>query len=298
MSKRNFGEKIKLSSYEDMFGPDENETSASKEEKGEIREVPLSELRTFKNHPFRVVDDENMEELVESIKEFGVLVPAIARPRKEGGYELISGHRRKHASELAGKTTMPVMIKDCDDDEATVIMVDANIQRDDILVSERAKAYQMKYEAMKHQGSGKGRSLETMSEEAGESQKTIQRLICIASLNDDLLRLVDEKKLALRPGLDLSFIKAEEQETVYRAITDLKVTLSTDQSARIKEASRKGFFSEDYLRDILTNEKPKKRKVVFNEKKLDSYFSPEMSNEDIEKVIVHLLDEWKSKGET
>lgn len=298
MSKRNFGEKIKLSSYEDMFGPDENETSASKEEKGEIREVPLSELHTFKNHPFRVVDDENMEELVESIKEFGVLVPAIARPRKEGGYELISGHRRKHASELAGKTTMPVMIKDCDDDEATVIMVDANIQRDDILVSERAKAYQMKYEAMKHQGSGKGRSLETMSEEAGESQKTIQRLICIASLNDDLLRLVDEKKLALRPGLDLSFIKAEEQETVYRAITDLKVTLSTDQSARIKEASRKGFFSEDYLRDILTNEKPKKRKVVFNEKKLDSYFSPEMSNEDIEKVIVHLLDEWKSKGET
>lgn len=297
MSKRNFGEKIKLSSYEDMFGPDENETIESAEEKGEIREVLLSDLHTFKNHPFRVIDDENMEELVESIKEYGVLVPAIARPRKEGGYELISGHRRKHASELAGKTTMPVMIKDCDDDEATVIMVDANIQREDILISERAKAYQMKYEAMKHQGSGKGRSLETMSQEAGESQKTIQRLICIASLNDDLLQLVDEKKLALRPGLDLSFIKPEEQEIVYRVITDLKVTLSTDQSARIKEASRKGFFSEDYLRDILTNEKPKKRKVVFNEKKLDSYFSPEMSNEDIEKLIVHLLDEWKSKGE-
>ncbi|MEE5990980.1 MAG: ParB/RepB/Spo0J family partition protein [Lachnospiraceae bacterium] len=297
MSKRNFGEKIKLSSYEDMFGPDEDETIVSAEEKGEIREVVLSDLHSFKNHPFRVIDDENMEELVESIKEYGVLVPAIARPRKEGGFELISGHRRKHASELAGKTTMPVMIKDCDDDEATVIMVDANIQRDDILVSERARAYQMKYEAMKHQGSGKGRSLEAMSEEAGESQKTIQRLICIASLNDDLLKLVDEKKLALRPGLDLSFIKPEEQETVYKVITDLKVTLSTDQSARIKEASRKGFFSEDYLRDILTNEKPKKRKVVFNEKKLDSYFSPEMSNEDIEQVIVQLLEEWKSKGE-
>ena len=261
MSKRNFGEKIKLSSYEDMFGPDEDETIVSAEEKGEIREVVLSDLHSFKNHPFRVIDDENMEELVESIKEYGVLVPAIARPRKEGGFELISGHRRKHASELAGKTTMPVMIKDCDDDEATVIMVDANIQRDDILVSERARAYQMKYEAMKHQGSGKGRSLEAMSEEAGESQKTIQRLICIASLNDDLLKLVDEKKLALRPGLDLSFIKPEEQETVYKVITDLKVTLSTDQSARIKEASRKGFFSEDYLRDILTNEKPKKRKA-------------------------------------
>lgn len=166
MSKRGFGDKIKLSSYDDMFGIEGSEakTDASNDD-AQIIEIPLSELHTFENHPFRVIDDENMEEMVESIKEYGVLVPAIARPRKEGGYELISGHRRKHASELAGKETMPVMVKECDDDEATVIMVDANIQRDDILISERAKAYQMKYEAMKHQGGGNGRSLATMSEE-------------------------------------------------------------------------------------------------------------------------------------
>jgi len=301
MSKRGLGEKIKLSSYDEMFGTEDTagaDIAAATVPDAQIVELPLEELHTFENHPFRVVDDENMEEMVESIKEYGVLVPAIARPRDEGGYELISGHRRKHASELAGKDTMPVMIRDCSDDEAVVIMVDANIQREDILVSERAKAYRMKYNAMKHQGMAKGNSLQEMSEQAGESMKTIQRLICIASLNKELLDMVDEKKLGLRQGLDISFVTEEHQKIVYKVIKDMNVALSLEQSARIKEASRKGYLNEDFLRDYLSEKKPKPRKVVLNQKKLDDYFTPDMTSEAIEKLIVSLLDEWKQKGET
>lgn len=299
MSSKGLSNRIKLSSYDDMFSAenDGNATSEAKTVEGQIVEIPLSELHTFENHPFRVVDDENMEEMVESVKEYGVLVPAIARPRAEGGYELISGHRRKHASELAGKDTMPVIVRDCDNDEAVVIMVDANIQREDILVSERAKAYQMKYEAMKHQGKAQGISLKAMSEQAGESMKTIQRLICIASLDEKLLAMVDEKKLGLRQGVDLSFIPQEQQKIVYEVISEMGVSLSQEQSARIKESSHKGYLNADFLKDYLSEKKPKPRKVVFNQKKLDNYFTPDMSNEDIEELIVKLLDEWKEKGE-
>ena len=299
MSSKGLSNRIKLSSYDDMFSAenDGNATSEAKTVEGQIVEIPLSELHTFENHPFRVVDDENMEEMVESVKEYGVLVPAIARPRAEGGYELISGHRRKHASELAGKDTMPVIVRDYDNDEAVVIMVDANIQREDILVSERAKAYQMKYEAMKHQGKAQGISLKAMSEQAGESMKTIQRLICIASLDEKLLAMVDEKKLGLRQGVDLSFIPQEQQKIVYEVISEMGVSLSQEQSARIKESSRKGYLNADFLKDYLSEKKPKPRKVVFNQKKLDNYFTPDMSNEDIEELIVKLLDEWKEKGE-
>lgn len=300
MSSKGISQRIKLQSFDDMFGAEENTGATGTDAKpvdGQIVEMPLSELHSFKNHPFRVVDDENMDEMVESVKEYGVLVPAIVRPRAEGGYELISGHRRKHASEIAGKDTMPVIVRDCDNDEAVVIMVDANIQREDILISERAKAYQMKYEAMKHQGKAKGISLEQMSEEAGESRKTIQRLICLASLDKKLLDMVDEKKLSLRQGVDLSFIPQEQQLIVYDVIKELNVSLSLDQSARIKEASRKGYLNADFLRDYLSEKKPKPRKVVFSQKKLDNYFTPDMSNEDIEELIVKLLDEWKEKGD-
>ena len=299
MSSKGLSNRIKLSSYDDMFSAenDGNATAEAKLVEGQIVEIPLSELHTFENHPFRVVDDKNMEEMVESVKEYGVLVPAIARPRAEGGYELISGHRRKHASELAGKDTMPVIVRDCDNDEAVVIMVDANIQREDILVSERAKAYQMKYEAMKHQGKAQGISLKAMSEQAGESMKTIQRLICIASLDEKLLAMVDEKKLGLRQGVDLSFIPQEQQRIVYEVISEMGVSLSQEQSARIKESSRNGYLNADFLKDYLSEKKPKPRKVVFNQKKLDNYFTPDMSNEDIEELIVKLLDEWKEKGE-
>lgn len=299
MSSKGLSGRIKLSSYDDMFSAENDGDTAveAKPADGQIVELPLSELHTFENHPFRVVDDENMEEMVESVKAYGVLVPAIARPRAGGGYELISGHRRKHDSELAGKETMPVIVRYCDNDEAVVIMVDANIQREDILVSERAKAYQMKYEAMKHQGKAQGNSLQEMSEQAGESMKTIQRLICIASLDEKLLNMIDEKKLGLRQGVDLSFIPQDKQRMVYEVITAMNISLSLEQSARIKEASRKGYLNEDFLKDYLSEKTAKPRKVVFNQKKLDNYFTPDMSNEDIEELIVKLLDEWKEKGE-
>lgn len=296
MSKRNLGEKIKLSSYDDMFGADE-ETSSPMDLKsdGQVVDVPLEGLHTFENHPFRVLDDESMQEMVESIREYGVLVPAIVRPRSGGGYELISGHRRHHASKLAGKETMPVIIRDCGNDEATVIMVDANIQREDILISEKAKAYRMKYDAMKHQGSVGGISLQQMSEQAGDSMKTIQRLICAADLNKNLLNLLDMKKIGIRQGVDLSFLKKEQQDVVYKVIIELGISLSWEDSTRIKEAGKKGYLNEDYLKDIMTHVKQKIRKIVLDQKKLDDYFEPNMSSEDIEELIVKLLDEWKQK---
>lgn len=297
MSKRNLGGIIKLSSYDDMFGTEESPETTSAEAKGQIVDLPLSEMHTFENHPFRVVDDETMEEMVESIKEYGVLVPAIVRPRAKGGYEILSGHRRHHASTIAGLETMPAIVKDCGDDEATVIMVDANIQREDILISEKAKAYSMKYEAMKHQGAAGGWSLKEMSDQAGESMANIQRLISVASLNKELLDMVDAKRIGIRQGVDLSYLNEDQQKTVYEVITKLAVTLTWDDTTRIKEACDKGYFNADYLKDILSHEKVKARKVVFNQKKLDNYFEPSMSNEEIENLIVELLEEWKMRKE-
>ena len=190
---------------------------------------------------------------------------------------------------------MPAIIKDCNDDEATVIMVDANIQREDILISEKALAYSMKYEAMKHQGMVGGYSLDEMSEQSGESRKTIQRLIAVASLNRNLLDLLDEKKLGIRQGVDLSALTKEQQETVCDVITELNVSLSWEDTSRIKEAGSKGYLNADYLKDILTHEKVKTRKVILNQKKLDAYFEPTMSNEAIEELIVSLLEEWKQR---
>ena len=292
MSKAGSAAKVKLNSFDDLFGASDMTAGTD-----QVQEIPLSELYEFKGHPFKVLDDEKMQETVESIRNYGVLMPGIARPRAEGGYEIIAGHRRKHGCELAGLSTMPMFIRDYNDDEATVIMVDTNIQREDILPSEKARAYSMKYEAMKHQGKAQGNSLQEMSEQAGESMKTIQRLICIASLDEKLLTMIDEKKLSLRQGVDLSFIPQEKQRMVYEVITAMNISLSLEQSARIKEASRKGYLNEDFLKDYLSEKKAKPRKVVFNQKKLDNYFTPDMSNEDIEELIVKLLDEWKEKGE-
>lgn len=292
MNKRGYNQKIKLTTVDDMLQSGEDAIAIE----GQIVEIPLEELHTFENHPFRVLDDEAMEEMVESIKQYGILVPAIARPRSQGGYELLSGHRRHHASTIAGKETMPVIIKDCNDDEATVIMVDANIQREDVLISEKARAYRMKYDAMKHQGTAGGSSLKEMSDQAGDSMKTIQRLICVSDLNEDLLGMLDLKKLGIRQGVDLSCLTMEQQITVYDVVTELGISLSWDDSTRIKEAGKKGYLNADYLKDILTHEKSKARKIVFNQKRLDNYFEPNMSNEDIEEFIVKLLDEWKEKG--
>ena len=202
-TRKNLADKIKLGGYDALFGETEGE---------QIKEVPLSSLHNFNNHPFRVLDDGKMEETVESIRQRGVLVPGIARPRKGGGYEIIAGHRRKHGSELAGKETMPFVVRDYTDDEATVIMVDSNIQREDILPSEKAKAYRMKYDALKHQGKkAGGRTIEEMGEDAGESAKTIQRYLWLSRLSDGLLNLVDRKKLGFMQGVDISFLTEEAQ---------------------------------------------------------------------------------------
>lgn len=293
MSKRVLGDKIKLTSYDDMFGLGAGETITSGDA---IKEVALNELHTFKNHPFRVLDDDKMAEMVESLKQYGILVPAIVRERSEGGYELISGHRRHHAAMLAGLETMPVMIKQCSDDEATVIMVDANIQREDISISEKAKAYRMKYDAMKHQGRLGGSSLEEMSESAGESIKTIQRLISLSNLSDDLLALIDSKKIGIAQGIDLAYLSTDDQKTVFKVMDEMEVYVNMEQSARIKNSVKEELFNEQWLREILSYKKPVVRKVVFNQKRLDSYFEPHISNEDIEGIIVKLLDEWKAKG--
>ena len=294
-NKRNLGEKIHLQSFDEMLKVDSlNDTAGNQGE--QIKDVALTELHPFKNHPFKVLDDDKMDEMVESVKQYGILVPAIVKVRAEGGYELISGHRRHHAATLAELETMPVMIKDCNDDEATVIMVDANIQRENISISEKARAYRMKYDAMKHQGSTGGLSLQEMSDSAGESCKTIQRLIYLSNLSDELLECIDLKKLGITQGVDLAFRSAEQQEVVYRVMNESGVFVNMEQSARIKNAVKEGLFNEQWLREILSYKKAIVRKVVFNQKRLDSYFEPNMSNEDIENIIVKLLDEWKEKG--
>lgn len=302
MSRRNLMAGTSLESLSDIFSADpvgnidRIDTPAVIPAEGEIIEVPLDQIHTFKNHPFRVLDDARMEETVESIKEHGVLVPGVVRPRPEGGYEILSGHRRAHASKLAGTTTMPVIVKDCSDDEATIIMVDSNIQREDILPSEKARAYAMKYQAMKHQGAAGGISLEAMGEEAGESRKTIQRFIWLSRLNDELLQMVDEKKIGIVQGVDLSFLSEEAQGWVLDVLKELKVSITPFQSNQLKELDKVDHLTKDSVWSTLNLPKQITRRVSFNAKKLDAYFTPDTSNEEIEKVILHLLDEWKEKG--
>ncbi len=277
--------KFKINGFEDIIG-----------EIGDgVTEIELSELHDFENHPFRVLDDEKMEETVESIKEHGVLMPGIVRPRKKGGYEIIAGHRRKHACELAGLTKMPVFVRDYSDDEATVIMVDTNIQRDDILPSEKARAYEMKYIALKHQGKKGGNSaLDDMAETAGESAKTIQRYIWLARLNEMLLEAVDAKKLSFVCGVDISFLGEKEQFWVQEAV-DKKITITTAQSSQLKEYYKKGELNEVLVRHILAEEKPKAKKVSIKAEKLSKFFDDNMSAEEIESIILEALEEYMTK---
>ncbi len=277
--------KFKINGFEDIIG-----------EIGDgVTEIELSELHDFENHPFRVLDDEKMEETVESIKEHGVLMPGIVRPRKKGGYEIIAGHRRKHACELAGLTKMPVFVRDYSDDEATVIMVDTNIQRDDILPSEKARAYEMKYIALKHQGKKGGNSaLDDMAETAGESAKTIQRYIWLARLNEMLLEAVDAKKLSFVCGVDISFLGEKEQFWVQEAV-DKKITITTAQSSQLKEYYKKGELNEVLVRHILAEEKPKAKKVSIKAEKLSKFFDDNVSAEEIESIILEALEEYMTK---
>lgn len=291
MNKRGSADKIKLSSFDDLFGTQEAGTGTE-----QVQEIPLCELYEFRGHPFKVVDDEKMQETVESIKNYGVLMPGIARPRAEGGYEIIAGHRRRHGCELAGLSTMPMFVRDYTDDEATIIMVDTNIQREDILPSEKARAYSMKYEAMKHQGKkGARNSLDEVGEAAGESGKTVQRYIWLARLSDELLEMVDKKKIGLVQGVDISFLTEQAQEWVQVIMEEIGTNISTVQSAKLKEYGKKGELTMPMVRLILTEEKPKERKVTLKAEKISRYFPEEYSESEIEHVIIELLEEWQKK---
>lgn len=291
MNKRGSADKIKLSSFDDLFGTQEAGTGTE-----QVQEIPLCELHEFRGHPFKVVDDEKMQETVESIKNYGVLMPGIARPRAEGGYEIIAGHRRRHGCELAGLSTMPMFVRDYTDDEATIIMVDTNIQREDILPSEKARAYSMKYEAMKHQGKkGAGNSLDEVGEAAGESGKTVQRYIWLSRLSDELLEMVDKKKIGLVQGVDISFLTEQAQEWVQVIMEETGTNISTVQSAKLKEYGKKGELTMPMVRLILTEEKPKERKVTLKAEKISRYFPEEYSESEIENVIIELLEEWQKK---
>lgn len=285
--------KIKMESFDDLFGVSPDLENSMEQ----VISAPLTELYAFKNHPFRVEDDEKMEETAESIRQYGVLVPGIARPRAGGGYEIIAGHRRRRGSELAGKTEMPVIVRDYTDDEATIIMVDSNIQREDILPSEKAKAYKMKYEAMKHQGKKSEKStLEEVGEAAGESAKKVQRYIWLSRLSDELLAMVDNKKIGLAQGLDISFLSNEMQKWIQDILQETECSISMVQSAKIKEYGKKGELTPALVHLILTEEKPKERRVTLKADKISRYFEDDCSSEEIEDIILKLLEEWKRKG--
>ena len=283
---------IQLTTYQDLLGVEENMGAGT--EKAVI--APLIELFDFKDHPFKVLDDEKMEETTESICQHGVLVPGIARPRPGGGYELIAGHRRKRGSERAGKTEMPIIVRNYTDDEATIIMVDSNIQREDILPSEKAKAYKMKYEAMKHQGKKAGmNTLDKVGEAAGENAKKVQRYIWLSRLSDELLDMVDKKKLGFSQGVDISFLSEDEQQWVQVILEEQVCNVSTVQSGKLKEYGKRGELTFTMVRLILTEEKPKERKVTLKADKISKYFEEDYSSEEIEKIIIQLLDEWKNR---
>lgn len=292
MSSRS-ADKIVFTSYDDLFGEEQ------KAETGEsVVNLPLSSLHSFKNHPFHVADDAKMQETVKSVRQYGVLVPAIVRKNKEqGSYEIIAGHRRKRACELADLTEMPAIVRNLTDDEAVIIMVDSNIQREDILPSEKAKAYKMKYEAMKHQGKKSGKNtLDEVGEAAGENAKKVQRYIWLSRLSDELLEMVDTKKLGFSQGVDISFLSEEAQQWVEVIIEEQGCNVSTVQSGKLKEYGKSGELTLAMVRLILTEEKPKERKVTLKADKIGKYFSDSYSNEEIENVIISLLDKWREEG--
>ena len=292
-TKAGSASKVKIEKFEDLFGGSAGQESSVEQ----IINAPLADLHTFKDHPFRVVDDEKMEETTESIRQYGVLVPGIARPRKGGGYEIIAGHRRKRGSELAGKTEMPVIVRNYTDDEATIIMVDSNIQREDILPSEKARAYKMKYEAMKHQGKKSGKNtLDEVGEAAGENAKKVQRYIWLSRLSDELLIMVDNKKLGFSQGVDISFLTEEAQQWVQAVIEEKSCNISMAQSAQLKEYGKTGELTSAMVRMLLTEEKSKERKITIKWDRIGRYFSDSYSNEEIENIIISLLDKWKGEG--
>ena len=289
--------------------------AAAQEDK--ITLLPLSELHDFPNHPFKVRDDEAMQETAESIRQYGVLVPAIVRPREGGGYEIIAGHRRRHGSELAGLSAMPCIVRQMDDDTATILMVDSNIQRENILPSERAQAYKMKLEAIRrkagrpakgtenlpeencdqvgHNFDGK-RSVEIVADEAGESKSQVQRYIRLTELTPELQQMVDEKKIGMTPAVEISYLKPEEQQMLLTAIDSEQATPSLSQAQRMKKLSRDGKLNDDTMLDIMMEQKkPEGYNVVLSADKLRKYFPRSYTPQKMEETILKLLDAWLRK---
>lgn len=295
---------IELKSVDDLFATEEIREDAQREK---VQEIPLGELHPFRNHPFKVKDDAAMQDTVDSVREYGVLVPAIARPDPSGGYELIAGHRRHHASELAGKETMPVIIRDLDDDAATIIMVDSNLQREELLQSERAFAYKMKLEAMKRQAGRPSRenvsqvgtqkrSDQIMAEQVGESRNQIQRFIRLTELIPTLLDMVDERKIALNPAVELSYLKKEEQTLLLEAMDSEQATPSLSQAQRLKKFSQQKMLSLDVMRAVMSEEKKTDLdRVTLKNETLRKYFPKSYTPKQMEDTIIKLLEGWYKK---
>ena len=295
--------KVELASVDDLFSTEESRADAQREK---VMEIPLSELHPFKDHPFKVKDDDAMMETADSIRQYGVLVPAIARPDPNGGYELVAGHRRHRASELAGKETMPVIVRDLDDDQATIIMVDSNLQRESLLPSERAFAYKMKLEAIKHQGARtdltsaqvgpKLTAAEKIAENSPDSKSQIKRFIRLTELIPGLLDMVDEKKIAFNPAYELSFIKKEEQTQLLDAMDSEQATPSLSQAQRLKKFSQEGRLNIDVMRAIMSEEKKSDLdKVTFTSDTLRKYFPKSYTPARMQETIIKLLEQWQRR---
>ena len=303
------GVNVSLTSYDDIFSTEQDRTAPVTEE---IRSVPLSQLHPFKDHPFKVLDDDAMSETVESVKQIGVVVPLIARPT-EDGYEIVSGHRRHHAAELAGLETVPVIVREMDDDSAVIFMVDSNLQRENILPSEKALAYKMKMEAMKRQGersdltcgqvghkSGDGRpnpkTRELLGEEGGDSARQVQRYIRLTNLIPEVLDMVDQKQIAFNPAVELSYLKPEEQQDFLEAIDATQTAPSLSQAQRIKKLSQEGSCTQDAIVDVMSEaKKPEVGRLTFSTDSLRKYFPKSYTAKQMEETIIRLLEQYMKK---
>lgn len=300
MQKR--GGNVSLNTYADIFS---TEQSRAEDKLEKVREIPLAELHPFKNHPFKVLDDESMQRTVESIARFGVLSPAIARPSPDGGYELVAGHRRHHACELVGMETMPVIVRELDDDAATILMVDSNLQRETLLPSERAFAYKMKLEAIKHQGMrsdltstqvAQKLSVQQVGDEAGVSKDTVRRFIRLTELIPELLDMVDQKQIAFNPAVELSFLKPEEQKQLLEAMDYAQATPSLSQAQRLKKYSQEGKCTLEVMCTVMDEEKKTDLdRVIIKQDVLRKYFPKSYTPKQMEDTIIRLLEQWQRK---
>lgn len=294
------GANISLKGYDDLFATDESRAEAQQER---VQEIALSELHPFEGHPFRVVDDEDMAKTVESVKEYGVLTPAIVRPDPYGGYEIISGHRRHHASELAGKETMPVIVRDLDDDAAIILMVDSNLQRETLLPSERAFAYRMKMDAIKHQGkttspqlAAKSRSDDEVGQKEGISGDTVRRYIRLTELIPELLDMVDNGQIKFNPAVELSYLAREEQKDFLEAMDYAQAAPSLSQAQRIKKLAQSGECTLEAMCDIMNEiKKGELDRVTFKTDSLRKYFPKSYTSKQMEDKIIQLLEQWQKK---